>query len=133
MKPFMFLLLSITLVVVSSTLGASQANRQAQTDKDPQAALVAAALKVAETRVKIVQTDLDLAVVEEQYYAKEFDRAGRLKVGNAIPDTDFRVAWKNHYSSKHRLAKARARLEEAKAMVEYVRVTGDTDKSLPMP
>lgn len=123
---FITVVLVGTLAVLSAKVQADAANKQFA---GPQQA----ALAVAATRVKIVQADLDAAVVEEQYYAKEFTRAAKLSQTGAIPDADYHLAWKNCHSARHKLAKARARLEEAKAMVEYVRVTGDTDKSLTLP
>jgi len=88
-----------------------------------------AAVKVAEARVKIVETDLEGFEKERELLGRKYQMILRLRASRAVSEEEFMEVSRVYGKSGTDMARAKARVEEAKALLEYGKVTGQIDLS----
>lgn len=116
--------LSILVVIIFLTVPVfSNMGNNQDTNKD-------IAIKIAQARVDTVETELsglikDCAIVKEEYVASV-----QMKQANAVSLYEHLEISRKHIKATTDVARMKARLEEARCLLEYTKKTGQIDLTL---
>jgi len=89
-----------------------------------------AAIEVAKTRVKIAEIDLEGAAKEHGLVRRRMDMMNRLQQSRAVSQEDHLEVSRAHMKAVTDMQRARARVEEAKALLKYAETVGEVDLTL---